>query len=55
MERLSAGGDLLALRVLSMEALKFLKSTRDGSYPCNREPSQLVSPEHLGRTIDLSA
>ena len=56
MEPLSAGVDLLALRALSMEALKdSLKAQEMVATLVTEEPSELVTPEHLGRTLDLSA
>ena len=56
MEPLSAGEDLLALRALSMEALKdSLKAQEMVATLVTEEPSKLVTPEHLGRNLDLSA
>ena len=56
MERLSAGVDLHALRALSMEALKdSLDAQEMVATLVTEQPSEVVSPDHLGRNIDFSA
>tara|TARA_B000000557_G_C20412572_1_gene291187 strand:- start:163 stop:333 length:171 start_codon:yes stop_codon:yes gene_type:complete len=56
MERLSASVDLYALRALSMEALKDSLSAQEMvATLVTEQPTEVVSPEHLGRNLDFSA
>ena len=56
MEPLSAGVDLRALQAMSMEALKdSLRAHEMMASLVTEQSSKTISPEHLGRKIDLSA
>lgn len=56
MDPLSSGADLRALQVLSMEAFKdAIKAHEMAGDLITDEPLQLLSPEHLGQSIDLKA